>query len=186
VLRRIFYALRMAWQYRPILAAIRRQTPPDQTTTMLIPAQLRHHGVQVLILDFDGVLAAHGESHPHPDIIPWLDACVSAFGASHIFVLSNKPLPARLNYFARHYPGLRCITGTAKKPYPDGLYAIQQLSGLPPAAHALVDDRLLTGALAASIAGCRAIYITHPLANFRKRPLQETFFYLIRRAERFF
>jgi hypothetical protein len=50
----------------------------------------------------------------------------------------------------------------------------------------MVDDRLLTGCLAALEAGARPCYIRRPYIAFRHRPLAELFFMLLRRAERSF
>jgi hypothetical protein len=43
---------------------------------------------------------------------------------------------------------------------------------------------LLTGCLAALVAGAKPCYIRHPYASFRHRPFAELFFMLLRRTER--
>jgi len=50
----------------------------------------------------------------------------------------------------------------------------------------MVDDRLLTGCLAALVAGARPCYIRRPYISFSHRPLAELFFWMLRRAERCF
>jgi hypothetical protein len=50
----------------------------------------------------------------------------------------------------------------------------------------MVDDRLLTGCLAALVAGARPCYIRHPFISFKQCPLAELFFKLLRRIERNF
>ena len=48
----------------------------------------------------------------------------------------------------------------------------------------LVDDRLLTGGLAACLANVPITYITRPYVHLSKRPLQELFFLMLRFLER--
>jgi hypothetical protein len=48
----------------------------------------------------------------------------------------------------------------------------------------LVDDRLLTGGLAACIAKVSITYITRPIVLLSKRPLSELFFMMLRFWER--
>lgn len=50
----------------------------------------------------------------------------------------------------------------------------------------MVDDRLLTGCLAALGAGARPCCIRQPYISFKQRPLAELFFMLMRRFERWF
>jgi predicted HAD superfamily phosphohydrolase YqeG len=183
-MQRVGYALRMGLRYRQAVAAVYHATPTDCRAVTLDMAALRAAGAQALALDFDGVLAEHGEPQPRPEVQAWLRECVAEFGAARVFVLTNKPLPARLRYFELHHPGVRCITGTRKKPYPDGLLHIAALSGVPPEQVRLLDDRLLVGVLAACIAGTQASYIRRPYTRLARRPLQELFFMALRGLER--
>jgi hypothetical protein len=48
----------------------------------------------------------------------------------------------------------------------------------------MVDDRLLTGCLAALVAGARPCYIRKPFISFSHNISAETFFMLLRTAER--
>lgn len=143
--------------------------------------------VRILVLDFDGVLNSHGEAYPHSEVIVWLKDLQSVLGPENIFILSNKPSGARIQFFATHFPGIRFIQGVRKKPYPDGLEAVfklKELSSKQILQVALVDDRLLTGMLATCIAGCQGIYIQKPYIQFNKRPIVEFFFQLLRKMER--
>lgn len=144
---------------------------------------LKKNGIEVLILDFDGVLAPHGEDQPLPALAPWLASAVALFTAERIFILTNRPSAARAAYFAQHYPGLQLITGVRQKPYPDGLLKIQALAQMPARQMILYDDRLLTGALAACLAGCQIGYIRQPSINLRRHPLKELFFIALRKLE---
>ncbi|MDO8953730.1 MAG: HAD family hydrolase [Gammaproteobacteria bacterium] len=146
---------------------------------------LKAAGISVLVLDFDGVLSPHGDLEPLPEVKLWLDRCVKSFGADHLYILSNKPTLAREEFFKQHYPGLHWISGVRKKPYPDGMLKIIELSQVKPEQIALVDDRLLTGILATLIAGTRCVYISQAYSRFSKSPIHEGFFALLRALEKF-
>ena len=184
--KRLVFSVRMLHRYRHALAEIYYQSPRHYSLYQLSPTQLKQQGVKVLVLDFDGVLAAHGELQPVEELRHWLLECANVFGGEQIFVLSNKPLPSRIDYFNHHYPGIRYITEVKKKPYPDGLEKIIALTGFSPGALRLVDDRLLTGALAGCIAQVPIIYISKPYIDWSKRPVQELFFTTLRSFERHF
>jgi len=176
----------LGFRYRKQLAAIIRQTPLGHTLLNFDPTALASEGVAVLALDFDGVLAPHGQTEPLPEMQEWLSACAAVFGEARMVVLSNKPTDERRAWFARHHPGMRFISGVRKKPYPDGLNKTGELCGVPLSSVMMVDDRLLTGCLAALIAGCRPCYIRKPYISLRQRPLAESFFALLRRIERLY
>jgi len=182
--KRILFSLRMLHRYRHGLAEIYQTSPRHCQLRQISSATLKQKGVAVLVLDFDGVLAAHGEPYPAEELQPWLHDCINTFDPKHVFILSNKPLPSRIAYFKRHYPGVQYITEVKKKPYPDGLQKIIALSRQPSESLMLVDDRLLTGGLAACIANVQLTYITRPYVLLSKRPLQELFFMTLRFLER--
>jgi len=184
-LNRITYTSQMLRRYHTELTTIYSQRIHNLRISQLSPSTLKQQGVKILVLDFDGVLAAHGETKPAGDLHDWLQQCINTFGATQIFVLSNKPLASRIHYFQDHYAGIRYIAGIRKKPYPDGLQKIITLTNQPAKALMLVDDRLLTGILAACIMKVPAIYITKPYVNFLKRPVQELFFTSLRILERY-
>jgi len=185
MLNRFLYSLHMGWRYRQQLAMILRQTPPNQGCIDVQPTDWLNKA-KVWVLDFDGVLAAHGELKAHAEVEIWLDQCVDCWGAEQIFILSNKPIPARLHYFEQRYPSIHFVINVAKKPYPDGLQTISRQTGLAISQLVLLDDRLLTGILAACIAGAQAIYISRAYTNKSKRPIKEAFFALLRYLERQF
>ena len=182
--KRILFSLRMMRRYRHALANIVHHSPRNRQLCQIPPITFKEQGVAILVLDFDGVLAAHGEPYPAPELRPWLRDCIALFGPEQVFVLSNKPLSIRIEEFNRHYPGVRYIAEVKKKPYPDGLQKIMAITGQPPEALMLVDDRLLTGGLAACIANVPMTYITRPYVRLSKRPVQELFFMILRFLER--
>jgi len=180
----ILAGVRLGFLHRQALARLMRETPEDSAILSLNPESLKASGVSVLALDFDGVLANHGAPTPLPEAIEWLNRCVSVFGDDMIFILSNKPTRERSQWFSAHFPGLRFIAGVRKKPYPDGLQKTGELTGVPLSSVLMVDDRLLTGCLAAVNAGARACYIRRPYVSYRHNTTAELFFMLLRRAER--
>jgi predicted HAD superfamily phosphohydrolase YqeG len=184
LLKRIIFTLQQLRLHHKALAKIERVTPHNTKLINFLPQILREKGVKVLVLDFDGVLSAHGELQPTKELHPWLHDAIKQFGSENIFVLSNKPMPSRIAYFKQHFPGVRYISAVKKKPYPDGLEKIITLTGQKPEALILVDDRLLTGGLAACIAKVPMIYINCPYINLLKRPIQELFFMSLRFLER--
>lgn len=182
---RIVYTMRMLRSYPVELMTIYNSRIAHLCVSQLSPVALKQQGVKVLVLDFDGVLAAHGESKPADDLHDWLKHCIHTFGATQIFILSNNFLASRIQYFQNYFTGIRYIVNTKKKPYPDGLQEIISLTNQPASALMLVDDRLLTGILAACISHVPATYITKPYVNFSKRPVRELFFSSLRVLERY-
>ena len=174
----------LGFAFRKRLAQVLRETPPGTSIMSLDPARLTAGGITALALDFDGVLAPHGFTAPLPEAREWLVRCSAVFGASRIFILSNKPTEARKAWFRDNLPGVRFISGVRKKPYPDGLEKAGELAQVPLSAILMVDDRLLTGCLAALVAGARPHYIRRPYISFSHRPLAELFFMLLRAGER--
>jgi HAD superfamily phosphatase (TIGR01668 family) len=173
-------------RHRRRLRRILDETPASTSILSLDPALLKSSGVTALALDFDGVLAHHGAPTPLPEAVEWMERCEAVFGGERIFVLSNKPTEGRRAWFNDHFPSLRFISGVRKKPFPDGLHKTGALAGVPLSQILMVDDRLLTGCLAALVAGARPCYIRQPYVSFSQRALAELFFMLLRKAERGF
>jgi HAD superfamily phosphatase (TIGR01668 family) len=179
------YTLKQAALHRKTLQAIFHSTLWQAPRVVDIDLEkLKDQGIKVMVLDFDGVLSPHGFLQPLPEVESWLDQCVASFGVRNVYLLSNKPLVSREMYFKKHYPGVNWISGVRKKPYPDGMNKIIELSKVSPQEIALVDDRLLTGILATVIAGTRCVYISHAYRQFSKHPIRESFFYLLRLFEK--
>lgn len=184
VINSILYGVITGMAYRRQLREISCRYRVPQRTVAVNPEELAARGVTVLVLDFDGVLAPHGATEPLPEVVEWLHRCAAILGEERLFILSNRPDPLRADYFRREFPGVSFISGVKKKPYPDGLQRIMELSGAAPEQVMLLDDRLLTGVLAACLAGTGIIYITAPYVSLAKHPVMESFFMLLRFAER--
>lgn len=181
----VIYAIKMLLQSRHCLQLYLKQASKQAASLLeLSAATLKKADIKAIILDFDGVLNHYHAHTVAPAQYKWLQDCAASYGANNIFILSNKPSNSRKDYFAQHFPGINFIIAARKKPYPDGILAIQQQTGLPPQNLLMVDDRLLTGILAACITGIKACYITKPLINYYKHPVAETYFSLLRRLER--
>jgi predicted HAD superfamily phosphohydrolase YqeG len=176
----------LGFHHRCELRQLLDSTPQGSSILVLDPEALHSSGVAALALDFDGVLAHHGAPQPLPEAVAWLKQCQSVFGGEKIFILSNKPTTGRKDWFSEHFPSFRFISGVRKKPYPDGLNKTGDLAGVPLDSILMVDDRLLTGCLAAITSGARPCYIRKPYVSFKYRPLAELFFMLLRTGERMF
>ncbi len=176
----------LGFRFRERLARVLKETPPETSILTLDPATLKEGGIAALALDFDGVLAPHGFPAPLPEAEQWLSCCVSLFGADRIFILSNKPTDVRRRWFNEHFPEIRFISGVRKKPFPDGLNKIGELARVPLSSILMVDDRLLTGCLAAINAGAPPLYVRRPYISLHHRPLTELSFMLLRAGERAF
>ncbi|MDD2852410.1 MAG: hypothetical protein PHY09_11025 [Desulfuromonadaceae bacterium] len=176
----------LGFRHRLALKHLLASTTRDSTLLTLDPVKLHASGISALALDFDGVLANHGNTMPLPEAIAWLQRCEATFGGDSIFILSNKPTTERREWFAEHFPSVQFISGVRKKPYPDGLKKTGELAGVPLSSILMVDDRLLTGCLAALIAGAGPCYIRSPYVSYATRPVAELFLGLLRRAERLY
>lgn len=146
--------------------------------------KLDEANIAILILDFDGVLANHGAEKPLPEVELWLKKLALEIGELRIAVLTNQASPARILYFAKHFPLIHVVQGVRKKPYPDGILEIIHYKGVPPHRVVLVDDRLLTGMLATCLSFSHGWYFRHPYSNFLHRPIKECFFSILRVVER--
>lgn len=187
MIKRIVFALKELKTYRKDLKYILNDTSFTVNSVLdLDLVKIKQSGIEVIVLDFDGVLAAHGENEPSKEVKVWLTKLVNLFGGDHIYILSNKPTEVRLNYFKKYFPLFRFISGVRKKPYPDGMEKVIQLSKTNAKHIALIDDRLLTGCLAALIAKAKPIYIKKAQSNYKKRPIVEFLFAFLRSTERFF
>ncbi len=137
-------------------------------------------GITVLVLDFDGVLSPYAAVAPLPHVQKWLHQLLKNW-SGQIFILSNKPFAEREAFMKKEFPSIHFVSGVAKKPFPEGLKKIMALSKALPQAVLMVDDRLLTGILAACIAGTKGLLITHPLRQIRGgKTLHELFFSTLR------
>lgn len=181
---RTIYSIRHTWQNRAQLKKFLTDPTLHLANICSINAEYLHSaGVQVFVLDYDGVLAAHGEPRPRPEVEAWLKHLCQSFPAQQVYILSNKPTKERQEYFKQNFPAMHFVIAKRKKPYPDGLEQIAQVSGIAPANIMLVDDRLCTGILATLLAGVQGRLITRPYINFRHRPFAETGFVLLRFLE---
>jgi HAD superfamily phosphatase (TIGR01668 family) len=186
-LKSFVYVLQQSGLYRQTLKRYRRTMALQcAEITALDIGTLQKQGLQVLVLDFDGVLTAHGEVSLSPSIVEWLSKSVGLLGPDKVFILSNQPNTDRVLYFQEHFPGVQVVKAARKKPYPDGIEAILTLTGVPKRDLLMVDDRLLTGILAAVISGVSACWVSYPQRNFYKRPVQELWYHGLRFLERMF
>ena len=150
--------------------------------------KLKQENILALILDFDGVLAPQGDIYPLPEVIEWLEKAILVFGEKRIFILSNKPLLSRKNFFDKYFNNQITFVTAKPKPDPEGIMIIfnnlQVSACIEKSQILLIDDRLATGILAAKIFGIASCLIKQPYVNLKKRFFEELFFMLIRKIER--
>jgi len=179
----VLYGLIAGHRQRCTLGRLLAETP-EQGTVDVDLAGLKSEGIQALVFDFDGVLAPHAGDEPLSETQLVLHQALQIFGAGHVYILSNKPSIARLQYFKQQFPRIVFVGGVRKKPYPDGLEKVAALGGCACDQVALLDDRLMTGGLACLHAGSKFVYISRPLVDFDQHPVKESFFALLRFFEK--
>ncbi len=173
----------MVIRFRASLSRILREATSKPPWEISIQ-QLRLTGVKIIVLDFDGVLAPYGDDQPSTLMLGWLNRCIRQFGEANVFILSNNPSPARIEFFREHFARVQWLTGFRLKPYPDGLEWAISFRSVAPREVLLIDDRLMTGVLCACIAQIGVCYVRQPIVALSKRPSRELFFMALRGMER--
>jgi len=144
--------------------------------------RLYDSGIRVVVLDFDGVLAADHQDLISPEVGGILEKILSIFD-NRVYIFSNRPTLSRHHYFKKHFSDIHFLIAK-QKPYPDGLLTIMSSENVSAAQVVLVDDRLLTGGLAAVLAGVHCIIINEPFVSFHGNLWREVFFAGLRWIER--
>jgi HAD superfamily phosphatase (TIGR01668 family) len=178
----LLFVLRAVWRVR---AAMRLYLHPDKQCRDVLdlePRQLYAAGVRVLVLDFDGVLAPHNATTVTAEVTGWLERCVACFGRERVLILSNNPLPARITLFTS--PLLPIFWQTRYyKPFPYSLRAIVSRTRCRKQQVLVIDDRLTSGVLAASLLGIPALWLACPRVAWRRYALAEIGFWCVRKLE---
>lgn len=174
-MQRIVFSLIEGWRHRHLLRHSILRIP-----TCLMFNWDNHTQYKVVILDFDGVLAGHGATHLTNQVAAWLERGQQRV---KIYILSNQPSQTRIDYFKAHFPEIVFFVGPTKKPYPESIELIMQQEKVQPADVALLDDRLLTGILAAVLTGVTGILITKPTVDWHGHFYKEVLFTLLRKLE---
>ena len=143
---------------------------------------LYESGIRVIVLDFDGVLAADKQKELYAGVSAVLERVQIIFG-DHVYIFSNQPTPQRQTYFAEYFPKIQFLVAK-QKPYPDGLLSVIVREQVSPEKIVLVDDRVLTGGLASVLAGTQCILIEKPYICFYSNMARELLFMSIRVVER--
>lgn len=186
-MKHILYGFLLGFQHRKRLREVIGSAVENRSqVTTLTVSEMEERDIHCLILDFDGVLAAHGEGELEPEVVPWLQGMVKRFQAGKVFILSNKPSEERKHYFAEAFPEVQFIKAPRKKPYTDGIDICLAQSEVKPEQAIIADDRLLTGVMAGLSAGIRVAYITRPYRKPAKRLWSETFFSFLRVTEKWY
>ena len=182
-MKRFIYTIINAFKYRVYLYNLKDKKHQIKDVFCLTKLYLKELEISCLVLDYDGVLAPHGENVLCETILQHLSSLSEDLGPGRIYILSNKPSLIREEMFKKNLPNIKFIRASRKKPYPDGLNEIISVSEIDPSKICLVDDRLLTGCLSSIISGCYPILLTNPLINKNKNRLNEVFFNILRFIE---
>ncbi len=178
MIKRVIFAIKEAIKYKKELKII----PYQRNIVSIDWKVLQQSGIRVVVLDFDGVLAADKQKKLYAGVDAVLNTVQAIFG-DRVYIFSNQPTPQRQAYFAQHFPRIRFLVAK-QKPYPDGLLNVIAREQIKPEEVLLIDDRVLTGGLAAVLAGIKCILIEKPYIVFRGNVLREILFVSIRALER--
>lgn len=184
-MRSAWFVLINGWFYRKVLLW-HSHSQSKRAVTEIDCLSLCDEGVEVLVLDFDGVLVAHGKNAvDRTDVDRWLRQAISVFGDRRVFILSNNPSIERKLSLESQYPGVVFVVPARKKPFTDGLEWVRGETGACYQRMLMIDDRLLTGVLSAVLHQSRAVYITEPYADFDHSWIYEIGMRAVRKIERF-
>lgn len=178
MIERAIFSIKEGIQHRAALKAV----PYAKDITSIDWQALWQSGIRVVVLDFDGVLAADKQKKIYANVSAILKTLLNIFG-QHVYIFSNQPTSQRQAYFAEHFPQIQFLIAK-QKPYPDGLLTIIEREQVSPENIVLIDDRVLTGGLAATLAGIKCILIKKPYICFWNNMLREMLFMSIRAVER--
>lgn len=179
-MKRFIYSLKKSLLHANDLSFFLKKQGKIKSLLEIDPDFLKREKIKVLALDFDGVLSPYAAFSPTKTLQVWLET-LSQNWSGKIFILSNKPFPARQDFMQQHFPHIQFITHVAKKPYPAGLLRIIEEAHCQASEVLMIDDRLLTGILAAQIAQTKALLISHPLRQWRgQQGFHEVFFSCLR------
>jgi uncharacterized protein len=177
-MKRVIFSLQQAFKNRKGLKKIKT----IKSLCNINVATLKSQGVEVLVLDYDGVLTVHNGLELSAHVTAWLKKAIDVFG-QNIFILSNQPKPVRMAYFKENFPSVSFVVAK-KKPYPEGMQAIIKRAKVAGEQIVLVDDRLLTGGLACVLAKCQCLLVTKPFHDFKHHFFYELLFTGLRIVER--
>ncbi|MBP9726402.1 MAG: HAD-IA family hydrolase [Gammaproteobacteria bacterium] len=178
MIERVFFSIKEGFRHKAQLKAI----PYESNIVSIDWRWLYQSGMRVVVLDFDGVLAADKQKKLYVGVDAVLATIQAIFG-DHVYIFSNQPTPQRQAYFAEHFPRIQFLVAK-QKPYPDGLLSVITREQVKPEEVLLVDDRVLTGGLAATLAGIKCILIEKPYICFWDNMIRETIFMSLRAVER--
>jgi len=150
----------------------------------LTPEYLLRSQIQLLLLDFDGVLSSHGAIKPTESVINWLKQLDSHFSLKKVCIYSNNLFTERVRYIESTFPEIHLMHFLKKKPYPDDLLRLLQTRQLSPSDVLVVDDRITSGILSACIIGTEALLPRKAVVDYRGSFVKECFYSAVRFLER--
>lgn len=178
MLNRLIFAIKEGFERKKALKAL----PFVMNILSINWLALHDSGIRVIVLDFDGVLAADKKQALHPGVDAVLLEILKIFG-QHVYIYSNQPTSQRHAYFSEYFPEIKFLVAK-QKPYPDGLLSVIVREQIDPYQIMLIDDRVLTGGLAAVLAGTQCLLVKKPFICFYHNTVREIAFMTIRWVER--
>lgn len=186
MLKRIFYTFNVAIRYRHELKNAIINDCIDSLNSLELDIFLKNStfNTYILAIDYDGVLSSHGKVEICKKSEQWLKDAINFPSIKNIYIYSNKPNMTRINYFKENFKEIKFLSNMKKKPYIDGISKIINEELVSPKAIIVIDDRLLTGILAAITAGTNFKYVKKPIRDFKNSFCKEIFFCTLRFLEK--
>lgn len=141
--------------------------------------------IKFIMLDFDGVLSSHNDVNFDENVFYWLKFTYEIYGKSSLCVYSNNIFISRI-LFLKKIGIVNTSIGFRKKPYPDFINNVLNNKKLLYHEIILIDDRISTGILAASIAMIRWCLVKNPYLNIKGNFFVELFYIFLRKLENLF
>lgn len=151
----------------------------------ITPELISELGLKALVIDFDGVLGGARSEHCAEQYRDWLIARLKE--GLHLAVHSNNPESVgqdRRQRFLHDFPDILWMPTHPRKPSPSTLQYLKQRWQLDGQQIAMIDDRMLTGGLAAHRASVRFIWVRDAIADYGLAPMLEMGFAGLRLWER--
>lgn len=157
-------------------------TTLDEMTSEMIGSL----GLKGLVVDFDGVLGGARSPHAAPIYIAWLQQRLQE--GIKVAIHSNNPEQVgkeRRERFLHDLAGVLWMPTYPKKPSPSTLDYLKNRWRLRSQEIAMIDDRMLTGGLAAFRSNVSFFFVKEPVTDYQLAPVLETGFAALRLWERF-
>lgn len=104
MIKRIVFTIKKAVKHRKALKALMF----EKSIMTIDWNKLYQSGIRVIVLDFDGVLAADKQEKIQDGVDVILKKILAIFG-DHVYIFSNQPTLQRKAYFAEYFPQIQFL-----------------------------------------------------------------------------